>query len=118
MPKVIITQQVFNAVKTLLAGGATRAEAAEYMNISKATVNRIDNAETLEEYKAITYASMAPTYYAKKGAKKEEPPQEQKPNLLAGNYTLNRLYELMKEQNELLKGISNKIAFVVDELTK
>ena len=117
MKRQTITPQLFNAVKTLLAGGATQTEAAEYMGLSRPTVQRIAVSEDLEEYKSITYEKTA-HYYASKNHKKEEPPQEQKPNLLAGNYTLNRLYELMKEQNELLKCISNKLAFVVDELTK
>ena len=36
----------------------------------------------------------------------------------AGNfYQMNRLIELMKEQNEILKSLSNKVAFIVEELT-
>ena len=112
MAKTIVTAQLFNAVKLLLAGGAKQSEAAQYMKISVPTVARIASAENIEEYKAMTYVSNGNAYAKKK------PEENQKPNLLAGNYTLNRLYELMKEQNELLKGISNKLAFVVDELTK
>ena len=37
---------------------------------------------------------------------------------VSANYQMNRVCELLKEQNETLKLISNKLAFIVDELTR
>ena len=56
-PYTRITPQVFSAVKTLLKGGATQGEAAQYMGISGNTVNRIARAESYEEYTNIAYAN-------------------------------------------------------------
>ena len=110
-----ITPQVFNAVKTLLKGGATQGEAANYMGISGNTVNRIAKAETFEEYTNIAYANGCGKGVPKGGLLTDD---KQKGGTISANYQMNRMYELLKQINETLTIMSNKLCFVVDELTK
>ena len=131
-----VTLNIFNAVKILLNGGASRKEAAEYMNISKGTVDRIAISETFEEYRQLVNA-----YHYKKKAEAEkkakekaekaeqaeatqdtvQPAQQEQPKQIVHNVTVQATHYMMQEMqktNELLKFISNKLGFIVDELTK
>ena len=45
-----VTKSMFLAVKTLLKGGASPKEAAEYMKLSTVTVYRIKETENYDEY--------------------------------------------------------------------
>lgn len=119
MNKKPITESMFKAVKTLIAGGASYKECADYMQIGYSTVSRIGSVETFEEYRQVIAA-----INAKIKQKKAEPEQEVKPEVKeeakpvngTSIYQTNRLIQLMNEQNELLKSISNKIAFIVEQL--
>jgi len=137
-----VTPSVFNAVKVLLKGGATREEAANYMKLSVATVGFIKKSETIEEYKNIVFQyseTKKAAAAAKKAAakKKPEPEAEQKAkevnvhdipphNVVDGtpsNYQINLMIGFLREirdhekvQTELLKMISRKLAFVVEDL--
>jgi hypothetical protein len=104
---------MFNAIKTLLKGGATQGEAASYMGISGNTVNRIAKAETFEEYTNIAYANGCGKGVPKGGLLTDD---KQSGGTISANYQINRIYELLKTQNETLTIISNKLAFIVDEL--
>ena len=115
-----VTQSMFNCVKRLLDSGAPVDEIVDYMKISATTVQRIRRAESLEEYKGMTYCAVR----AKRANEKKEPepaPQvqevihkhEQSVTLVANHY----MAEEMRKQTELLTIISNKLAFIVDELT-
>lgn len=126
MRNVKVTQSVFNCVKTLLAGGASHQECADYMKLSIMTVGRINRAETYEDYKhTIIMASLhsgkpvsVPVPEPEQTPEpKEEKPEKPKTVDVSGTYQMNRLIELMKEQNELLKTISNKMAFIVEQLS-
>ena len=68
-----VTLNIFNAVKILLNGGASRKEAAEYMNISKGTVDRIAVSETFEDYRQMVNA-----YHYKKKAEAEKKAKKEK----------------------------------------
>jgi len=114
-----IDQSKFKAIKILLNGGATIREAAEYMQVSSATISYIRNAETYEEYKNTIAAK------SRANRKAAQKPQETKPQTTATpvmNPTVIRveathyMMEEMRKTNELLKTISAKLAFVVDEL--
>ena len=118
MAKRKIDLKTFKAVKTMLCGGATTEETAEFLEISQATVSRIRQSETWEEYHQIIAAM-----YAKQNAlekQKSQPVVESipvpAPTPLNQAYLNNRVYELLKEQNEMLKLISNKMAFIVEQL--
>ena len=97
-------------------------EICEYLKISATTVQRIRKAESLEEYKSMTYVAVRA---ARAGEKKEPEPEpapqvqevihkhEQSVTLVANHY----MAEELRKQTQLLTLISNKLAFIVDELT-
>jgi hypothetical protein len=123
-----LTEKQFNAIKTLLKGGATQKEAAEYMQVSPNTAYWIDKAEGFEEYlqiqaeRALKQKRVAAI--KAKGEPQEKPqeikaqtpaPQVMNPTVIrleATHYMMNE----MQKTNELLTLISRKLAFIVDEL--
>lgn len=126
-----VTESTFNAVKIMLNGGATAVEIAEYLKLGTTTIFRMKSAQSWEEYKQVLAAIAVNT--RKKEQEKKIPVQEQKEPVkdeqpvkaeqtvkseqpLATNYQINRMVEEMKLMNEHLKLISNKIAFIVDQL--
>lgn len=129
--KAKITNQMFQVVKTLSKGGATVKEISEYLKLGTSTITRIRAAETYEEYKQICAAS---AINAKKKAEKvasEAEPQDVQatepapaPKPSASDYYKDvRVYaELarhgaeLRQLNETMKLISNKLAFIVDQL--
>ena len=129
-----VTEKVFKAVKILLQSGEPRDSCAEYMMLSSHTVNRIAQSENYDDYmnkvracafkKKAEAEKKAAEEKAKEEAKKAEekklPPQPS-PIVLPQHRPISgedsyQLVRLMKEQNEMLKCISNKLAFIVDEL--
>ena len=117
-----MTKSKYNAVKLILKGGASVKEAAQYMQITDVTVYKIRNTETWEEYQNIV---------AEKGIKRREKvadinangkpivtDDKQKGGTMSANYQINRIYEALKAQCDLLTLISNKLAYIVEELTK
>lgn len=123
-----ITENIYNAVKMILKGGATAQETAKAMGISTNSVYRINKCGTYEEYVNLAHMNGSARY--REGTKQEteqkteqkaeaiaEPVKQQGGTLSAG-YQLNRIYDALKEQNEILRSLSNKVAFIVDELTK
>ena len=110
MNKKPVTESMFKAVKTLISGGASYKECAEYMQIGYSTVCRIASAETFDEYRQIIAAINIKINESKKKA--EEP----KPVNGTSIYQTNRVIELLKQQNELLTIVSNKLAFIVEQL--
>lgn len=123
-----VTQNVWQCVKLLFENGATYQEAADFMKLSIATVNTIKASDSYEEYKHMAIVRSAKwsakQKKAKQEIKQEETPEtvltddRQKGGTISANYQVSRIYELLKQQNETLTLISNKLAFIVDELTK
>jgi len=130
-----ITPRVFDAVKLLLESDSPLVEVAKYMKLSPDVVGMINRAETYEEYKAMMYErgkknrqrrAMAAKQAAEKTSEVPtpqvfQPVQEQPVQIVEHRQTVtiqatHYMHELLKEQNELLKAISAKLAFVVDEL--
>lgn len=112
-----ITESKFNAIKMLLKGGATAHEAAEFMKVSSVTVYAIKKAETFADY--ISYSTAKALERGKQIAQKKAQTvtdDKQPGGTLSANYQLNRLFEQMKAQTELLKLISEKMAFIVEQL--
>ena len=130
MSKVKVTDEVFSCVKRLLSTGAPYAEISNYMKISTWAVGMIAKSEDMTEYKNIC-AAVRLRNKPKVEPKKEEPPKMEPKNdntpkiedlkmpggTLSSGYQMNRIYEALKEQNEHLKLISNKLAFIVEALT-
>lgn len=135
-----VTESKFKAVKILLASGSTHKECAESMGLSVCTVGVIKRSETYDEYKNITY--MTSGYYRKKMRKEAETEKvdnavEETPEVVEAkteeqetpaqiveyrqNVTIQAnqyMMEEMRKTNELLTFISNKLAFIVEELTR
>ena len=115
-----VTPVIFAAAKRLQASGASLNEVCEYFNLSDRTVYRIFNNETFEDYNADTWEKRQ---QAKAIAVKEKEPEpavqvvrhehEQSVTIIANHY----MAEELKTQSRLLELISNKLAFIVDELT-
>lgn len=133
-----VTQSKFNAVKTLLKGGATVREVMEYLELSDNTVYMIRSAETLAEYenmiaekvlrekqraakaKQEAAAKVAAEVGAMPAAKLEQQTPSA-PQVIEHRQTVTvqatwAMTQEMQKTNELLKLISNKLAFIVDEL--
>lgn len=139
--KTKVDERMWWAVKTLLKGGSTIVDAAEYLMLSENTVSRIKQSETYEDYKQIIAAMHAPYRKPKrtrlpdkKGEPQQEEPKEEKqeakqadspkpvePQVIEHRQTVTvqathyMMTELQKT-NEYLKTISAKLAFIVDEL--
>lgn len=132
-----ITAETFACVKMLLKGGASHQECAKYMKIGTTTVNRIASAETYEEYKNILAAMNVKyheKYKAKRIEKNEEPAQEEKqdekqepvtqepPTQIVEHrqsVTVQTTYyvnQKLDKIEEVLKGISAKLACIIDDL--
>ena len=133
---VKIDLRMFNAVKTLVAGGATIAECANYMSISTATVKYIKAAETYEEYRNII-AAVNIRKRERENAKKaaaEAPspvapvpipapaPEPVKPaQIVEHKYdvtvqTTHYMSQKLDKIEELLKGISQKLGYICEDL--
>lgn len=126
-----MTESKFRAIKLLLNGGASVKEAAEYMQMSTATVYIIKNAENLDEYNAIrTDRDSKRKQAAAINAKKDEPKpapetapetapapvkQVMNPTVIKVEATHYMMQELQKT-NELLTTISAKLAAIVSDL--
>lgn len=72
-----VTESVFNAIRTLLKGGANLEECSEYMKVSTSTVSLIKKSETYEEYKSNCYLTSA-AYRKRMAAMKAKEEQEKK----------------------------------------
>jgi hypothetical protein len=125
-----LTEGQFKAIKTLLRGGATQKEAAEYMQVSPTTAFLVSKAETFEEYQHIKAerhlehkrVAAIKAKEAEKTAAQETPTQPAAPQVVKEVHqtvTIQATHYMMQEMqktNELLKTISAKLAFIVDEL--
>lgn len=129
-----VTLELFNAVKICLATGNTISETARFMNMSKAVVGLIAKSETIEEYKQEMFirsrkchAKMDAKAKEEKAkeekAKEEEAAKEAEPKeviteikntvtVQATKYMEDRIGEAV----DLLKGISAKLAVIIDDL--
>lgn len=128
-----ITESKFKAVKTLLKGGASVREIMEYLQVSEPVVYGIKKVDTFEEYvnartaKALEQKQVA----AIKAKEKEKAATEAKPEpkpepvseakiKLPQTVIFQPTHYMMQEMqktNELLTLISNKLSYIVDQLT-
>lgn len=139
--KMKVTKGIFEAIKMLTKGGASIDECTEYMGVSHATVSRIRAAENYEDFMqsrrlaAIAVKRERELKEQQEQQKKErekpaEKPVEQpaqisqpvQPQVIEHRQTVtvqatHFMMEEMRQQNELLKAISNKLAYIVEQLT-
>ena len=124
-----LTEKQFSAIKMLLKGGATQKEAAEYMQVSHNTAYWVDKAESFEEYlqmQAERVLKRKQVAAIKAKGEPQEKPQEIKEQTPATQVIEHRqtvtvqatwaMTQEMQKTNKLLELISNKLAFIVDEL--
>lgn len=109
MARAKVTKDVFDLVKLLLNGGATAAKVAELTHVSTWTVYHIRQAKDLDDYFAISHRE--PKQEEHKPAEIVEKPA------VSGSWTLERIFDEAKKQTALLTAISDKLAYIVVELT-
>lgn len=137
-----VTENKFRAVKILLESGETYSKISETMGISQCVIGLIRSSDSLEEYRHKVYLK-TPAY--RKRIEEQERKEKEKavsvpaktiadnvaaapaelpaPQVVEHRQTItvqasHFMLEEQKRTNELLTLISNKLAFIVDELTK
>lgn len=126
MKSLKVTKGIFDAAKLLIENGANNTEVAKYLKVSTDVVSFIRRSETYEEYQTIMYEyslkmrQRAAAIKAKE-TPKEEPKPETPPQIVEHRQTVTvqatwQMTQEMQKTNELLKQISNKLAYIVDEL--
>ena len=115
MAKIMVTESLFNIVKTLMKGGASGKTCAEYVGVSEHTISIIKNSEDFEDYKRKTSVKKRKNVAQQATSETEQQGVENRQTIIvqASHYML----EEQKRTNELLAYISNKLAFIVEELT-
>ena len=129
--KIKVTKGVFDAVKLLLQNGATASEIKKYFNICSDVVSWIRQAETYEEYMNANFernqrrienrqkAAVAIKAKEQQAEQKAEQQTEQPAQDVKQVVQVQLPYLLtqeIKRQNELLEAISNKLAYIVQDL--
>lgn len=131
---VKMTESLFIAIKSLLDAGAKYSEVKKFYGVSDNTCKRVREADSFAEYKQIIAAISAKQIEQKKARKLKElqpvaekvgavpaseiPPtpqvveHKQSVTIQATHYMMQE----MQETNRLLKEISNKLAFIVEQL--
>lgn len=137
--RIVVTPQMFSCIRTLLDAKAPYAEISRYLGVSHSVISKVTACETFEEYQALlaTYSQRQKASYARKAAAKttsqkrseeETIPDNDEPvkgTVANGNESRQTvivqashyMLEEQKRTNELLTSISNKLAFIVEELT-
>lgn len=120
-----ITPGIFSAAKLLIENGANNTEVSKYLKVSMDVVSMFRKAETYEEYQALMYQysqemrKRQAAIKAKEQTPAEPPKVECKPEEINRVVTVQLSHYVMTElqkQNELLTGISAKLAAIVEDL--
>lgn len=141
-----IDKKMFDCIKILLEGKASYTEIQDFTNVGRTTISRIAHSESWEDYEQ-QMAAMRAAWHCRVAEKKAKEQavadramraMEEKEKVAKAVaeavkavpaaslipqpkadpvYGANRICELLTHQNEILKAISNKLAFIVDELT-
>ena len=129
-----ITKSKFDAIHILCDSEMPRVEVAKYLKLSSASVTEVMKFSTYEEYqqqRAVHALNKRKAYARKKNAeqnaeyrnaKDEKNEQEQPDHAVESRQTVivqasHYMLAEQKRTNELLESISNKLAFIVEELT-
>ena len=113
MEKKRMNEAMFTNIKTLIDHGLATKTIVAMLDISPATVYRVKTADSFAAYTEHVKKISAPVKTEEPKAEPVTTPVVTRPS----DYQINRLYELAKEQNELLKSISAKLAFIVEQLS-
>lgn len=109
MARAKVTKDVFDMVKLLLNGGATAAKVSELTRVSTWTVNYIRRAKDLDDYFAISHREPK--------REPQKPPEIVEKPAVSASWMLERIFDEAKKQTALLTAISDKLAYIVVELT-
>lgn len=117
--KTRITPDIYNTVKFMLNGGATEEDVSKFKRFSSETLRRIKKTKDYSDY-----VELLKVYNPKRNERANKTEQvsfltddKQKGGTLSANYQINRIVEELKRQNDILTLLSNKVAFIVEELT-
>ena len=117
--KTRITPDIYNTVKLMLNGGATEEDVSKFKRFSSETLRRIKKTKDYSDY-----VELLKVYNRKQNERANKTEQvsfltddKQKGGTLSANYQINRIVEELKRQNDILTLLSNKVAFIVEELT-
>lgn len=121
----IIDEKKYLLIKKLIENGASYVETQKLLGIGTGTFRKVKGTNSYEEYKNAHY--FASPLYKKTEVNQQENATSVNSGLddkqiapavvTASSYQINRLIELIKEQNELMKLLSNKVAFIVESLS-
>lgn len=117
------TEAQFNHIKMLQEAGIKDCEIMKLMNIGQTRLSCVKKFETYEEFLAgrkAQYDSYRKTPEERKHTKKkvqEEEPDKDQYKWVQELGLLRRQNELLQEQNAILKLISGKMAFLVEQLS-
>ena len=118
-----VTPQIFDTVKTLLNGGVPVIQICDMLKLSNGVVYWIKGSDDLQAYKRKVLEQKARSNEKKqwKEAKKDELPPEPAPQVVEHRQTVtiqatNYMMEEMRKTTELLTVISNKLAYIVEDL--
>lgn len=114
--KPSLTSKKYTAIKIMLNAQTPVSEISEYMEVSESVVYRVKNTQDFEEYQQ---SRRTAAIFATNKSAAADPQQvehihhhEQSVTIIANHY----MAEELRKQTELLTIISNKLAFIVDEL--
>lgn len=130
-----VTKSKFDAIKILIQGGAKAAEIGKFLDLHENTVYAVKKCETYEEYEQFIAEKVAKRNAARaiKMRQAEEKKEQEKPvepvqaaepvqpqviehrqsvTIVANHY----MAEQLQKQTELLTLISNKLAYIVEQL--
>lgn len=118
-----VTQPVFDTVKTLLGSDVPVSQIRDMLKLSNGVIYCIKGCDDLQEYKRKVIESKARSNEKKQRqeTKKEDLPPEPAPQVIEHRQTVtvqatHYMMEEMRKTNELLTVISNKLAYIVDDL--
>jgi len=117
-----VTPQIFDTVKTLLNSGVPVSQICDMLKLSNGAIYTIKACDDLQEYKDYYKASNDRSVRKKqktseqKGSKPEPAQQVVEHRQTVTIQATHYMMEEMRKTNELLETISNKLAYIVDDL--
>ena len=127
MSNKVVDKRRFDAIKIMIESGAKNEEIEKFMNVSTWVICKVKKSETYEEYRNIIAAINLKKKQKKereeektvseKDTRKPEPEQKMTgADIMSSTYKMTQLIDAVKKQTEVLTLISNKLAYIVEEL--
>lgn len=119
MARIHVNEKNYETTKKMLNAGMTKNDVVEISGFSGWTVGYIKRSRDFEDYCRIIREVKKPKgeKAAPKGNEVVVDDIQMSGGRLSGAYITNRLFSLMEEQNATLKLISEKLAFIVEQLS-